>query len=107
MATYINELLKLQIIGHLIVDPIRGNRVIWNILQICVPEIQNRIVHRRGDAPDNWVFLSLDLEELIQKPPMMCVQFPKVVEDISDERFQPFAGDDGWVHRTQRLDVHL
>lgn len=98
--TYLDEILKLRVIGHLIVDSIRGDRVVRNIFQICVPEIQNRIVHRRGNAPDGRMFLSLNLEELVQEPLVMCVQFPKVVEDISDECFQPFAGDDGGVHRT-------
>ena len=97
-GTYINEILEQWIVGHLVVDPIGRNRIIRNILQICVPEVQNRIIHWRSDAPNGRMLLSLDLEEPVQEPPMMCMQFAEVVEDVSDECFQPFAGYDGRVH---------
>jgi hypothetical protein len=92
--------LKLRVIFHLIIDPIRRDGVIRNILQIRVPEVQNRIIHRSSDAPDDRMLLSLDLEELIQESLVVRMQFAKVVEDISDEHVQPVSRDDGWVHRT-------
>lgn len=69
--THLSEVLKPWVIGHLIFDPILRNRIIRNILQICVPEVQNRIMDCRRDAPDDRMLLSLNLEELVQKPPMM------------------------------------
>jgi hypothetical protein len=45
------------------------------------------------------MFLSLNLEELVQESLMKSVPFTKIVEDVSDERFQTVAWDDGWIHR--------
>jgi len=98
--TYVNESLELRVICHLIVNPIRRDGVIRNILQIRVPKIQNGVVHRGGDAPDVRMLFSLDLEELIQESLVVGMQFAKVVEHISDERVQSFPRNDGWVHRT-------
>jgi len=98
--TYVNENLELWVIGHLIVNEICRDGVIWNIFQIRMPKVQNCIVQHGGDALDGRMFLSLDLKELLQEPFVMSMQFPKVLEHISDECAQSLLRDNGWVRRT-------
>ena len=107
MGTHLNKILELRIIGRLIVDPIPRDRIIRNILQICVPEAQNRIAHWSGDTPDDRMLLSLDLEEPVQEQLMMDIQLVDVAKDVPDECFQPFWRDNVRVYRMQRFNEYL
>jgi len=98
--TYVDESPELRVIWNLIVNPILRDGAIRNIVQVRAPKVQNRIVHRGGDAFDDRMFLSLDLEEPIQESLVMSMQLADVVERISDESVQSFPRDDGWICRT-------
>jgi len=98
--TYVDESPELRVIWNLIVNPILRDGAIRNIVQVRAPKVQNRIVHRGGDALDDRMFLSLDLEEPIQESLVMSMQLADVVEHISDESVQSFPRDDGWICRT-------
>ena len=92
--THINQSLKLWTICHLVVDLVRRNRIVWNILQVRLPEGQNNIIHWRGDAPDYQMFLSLNFEQPVQELPVTCMEFTNVMENVLDKQSQSFARDD-------------
>ena len=98
LEIHINQSLKLWTIRHLVVDLVCHNRIVQNILQVCLPEGQNNIVHWRSDAPDYCMFLSLDFEQLVQELPVMRMEFTNVMENVLDKQSQLFTRDDRWVH---------
>ena len=82
------------------VDAIRCDRVIRNILQIRIPEVQNCIMHRRGDAANDRMLHYLYLEQSIEELLVVHTQFIEVTEYILDESLQPFWRDDRRDNRT-------
>ena len=104
---YIYKRLKRRVRRHLVVDPICRNRVIRNILHICLSEIQRCIEYCRTDTPDDGVLLSLDVMELLDEATMMGVEFAEVVEDVGDKLIEALRGDYWGVGGTEGADVHL
>lgn len=104
---HLYKLLERRIRRHLVVDPIRRNRVIRYILHVRLAEVQRRVEHGRRDAPDRGMFFPLNLVKLVDHTLVMDVQFVKVVKDVVNELVEPLAGYDGRFCGAQGADVHL
>ena len=83
---------------HLVVDPVRRDRVVGNVLHVRLAEVQDGVVHGCRDAADHGVLLALDLVERVQHLAVVHVQLAEVVEDVVDELGEALAGHDGRVH---------
>ena len=107
LMTYVHEALELRIVRHLIVDPVRCDWVIRDVLHVRLPEVKHGIVDRSGNASNDGVLVALGLVQLLEHPPMVRMRLRVIVEHLLDELLQPVAWDDRQVHLTQWSHIHL
>ena len=101
------ELPETWIGGLLVLDAIRGNRIVRNILQVGVTEIQECVKKGRGDAMNQRMFVLLDPMKLFEQFSVMKNELTVVVEDVNDELAQPLRRNDRRVAIAQRVDENL
>jgi hypothetical protein len=62
---HINKHLKINVVSHLVVDTIRSNWVVRDVLHVCIPEIQSSIKQRCCYTPDHWMLIALYIMQLV------------------------------------------
>ena len=107
IVSYLDEVLKLRVVCHLVVDSVRRNRVVGNVLHVRLTEVENGIIDGGGDGANDWVLLTLDLVEGVEHLPVVHVKLVEVVENVMNELGKTLPRDDGWVHLSKRLHIHL
>jgi hypothetical protein len=107
VPAHVVELAEARVRRLLVLDAVRGDRVVGDVLEVRVAEVEERVEDGGGDRLDPRVLVLLDRVQGLEQAPVVVHELADVVEHVRHERLQPLRRHDRRVRRLQRLDVHL
>jgi len=92
---------KSRVAFSFVFNTISCDRIIWNVLQVSLSEVESCAKYSSRDARDPWMMFTLNVMELINEALMVDGDVLNVAENLVQKMGESIPGDNGGIRFTQ------